>query len=399
MKGLSVRQQLISTLFIGMAGLLVFVSLTQFGAKRQALTEMNQIRAASDVRLIQLYLDLELPGSWSLSSDGLYKGGVRVTANWRLNSELRKLLAPDVSFSFLVGSPPEEIRRGFSGMIPPTFLMRFLSRGAPKVGPSLPVDFIPHLTRDGIAADLMGSDGKPVGWLSITTGGGIGANFQKDVLTSFFIELCLFTALLLFVLYIVIFRLSSPIERLIESNMAIAARNEHLQRLSRIDPLTGLLNRRGLIEIMESPEYRATNENTESIVAMLDIDDFKRVNDTYGHLCGDYVLRELGVLIKKCVRKHDLGCRWGGEEFLVVYPDIASAVTSETVERLRTAICEHDFTYEGRKIAVTVTIGITLFGSPERFTEAVDEADDALYQGKHAGKNRVVFYSQGSCNG
>ena len=154
------------------------------------------------------------------------------------------------------------------------------------------------------------------------------------------------------------------------------------------DKLTGLPNRYYMSAVLDRilereylPGYWA---------AMADIDNFKHVNDTYGHNCGDYVLRTVARLIREGAEQAEL-CRWGGEEFLMVgrvegdmHPQIAK------LERIRLKVMEHPFQFEGQKLRVTLTIGVARCGEDMSVSEWINQADQKLYQGKCSGKNKVV---------
>ena len=123
---------------------------------------------------------------------------------------------------------------------------------------------------------------------------------------------------------------------------------------------------------------------------MMDIDDFKLVNDTYGHLCGDYVLKEIAFLMHR-ENVDAVLSRWGGEEFLIVgFSDGDMQIHLARLEQLRKSIEEHDFTYEDTHLKITVTIGVAEYAPGESTDEWIGRADMNLYEGKRSGKNKVV---------
>lgn len=154
------------------------------------------------------------------------------------------------------------------------------------------------------------------------------------------------------------------------------------------DELTGLFSRHFMSEYLE----RIMNENTKSRywIAMADIDDFKKVNDTYGHNCGDYVLKTLAELIRTELH-HTEVCRWGGEEFLMVGEN-RSGMEEESsgLDRIRRIISEFGFDYEGQQLKITITIGIACYDESYTRDEWINKADECLYIGKNSGKNQVV---------
>jgi diguanylate cyclase (GGDEF)-like protein len=123
---------------------------------------------------------------------------------------------------------------------------------------------------------------------------------------------------------------------------------------------------------------------------MMDIDDFKRVNDSYGHLTGSFILKEIGRIIKYNTRQFDVSARYGGEEFITYLPDTRKHEAFHAAERLRKAIADHIFAYDDREVRVTISIGVSEF--PEdgsTLDKLVQKADDMLYKAKRDGKNRV----------
>jgi two-component system cell cycle response regulator len=159
------------------------------------------------------------------------------------------------------------------------------------------------------------------------------------------------------------------------------------------DALTGLHNRRYMESHLNSLAEQAAIRGKPLALMMLDIDFFKKINDTYGHDGGDDVLREFAVRIKKSIRGIDLACRYGGEEFVIVMPETDLHVASMVAERLRRSIAGEPFSvHKGTKrIDVTISIGLsTLERKGEPIADVLKRADVALYRAKHDGRNRVV---------
>ena len=171
---------------------------------------------------------------------------------------------------------------------------------------------------------------------------------------------------------------------------------ESAQRLSeeaKTDPLTGLLNRRYMVLILKDViELSSITEQPFSI-ALIDIDNFKRINDTYGHLVGDCVLRKLAELLKNNFRKGDYIFRYGGEEFLVVMPSTGLKEALAAVERLRRVVEKHTFVCGCKEIRTTISIGLCseVPKNPKNVYEYIMCADKKLYEAKKLGRNRVVF--------
>lgn len=126
-------------------------------------------------------------------------------------------------------------------------------------------------------------------------------------------------------------------------------------------------------------------------IALADLDDFKRINDRYGHLCGDQVLREIGHLLKSKVRKQDLVVRWGGEEFLLYLAKTPIDLALRICERIREAVQNLVILFEGQEIRITVSMGLCGVPPPKKMRDLINEADRALYRAKREGKNRVCL--------
>lgn len=165
---------------------------------------------------------------------------------------------------------------------------------------------------------------------------------------------------------------------------------KQLEILSKIDPLTELYNRRSMIEEMESEEKNC-QDNCSFTIVMGDIDFFKTVNDTYGHDCGDSVLKDISKVIKLVIRKQDSVARWGGEEFLILFKDYNADNAKELTERIRKAVSTHDFNFNNSKINITMTFGISQYTEGDTLDEVIKRADNALYEGKKAGRNTVII--------
>lgn len=165
--------------------------------------------------------------------------------------------------------------------------------------------------------------------------------------------------------------------------------NNQLTEIANYDPLTRLLNRRSMTEIMRKLFAQEQQTNEKFCLVMIDIDDFKRVNDTYGHMVGDQVLLMVSELISKSIREEDYVCRWGGEEILLLIMAEAPN-TQKTAERIRKDIQEAFVVANGDEIRVTVTMGVAQYHDEVSIRELINEADEKLYYGKNHGKNQVV---------
>ena len=165
----------------------------------------------------------------------------------------------------------------------------------------------------------------------------------------------------------------------------------HLSRQAQTDALTGLANRRGLNERIEAELARALENGTSVSFVMSDIDDFKKINDTYGHQTGDKILRAAARALDGSVRELDLTARYGGEEFAVVLPGSRLENAHLSAERMRKAVAEIEvLSPEGEAARVTMSFGVAAFPTYANADALVAAADAALYQAKRAGKNAVA---------
>ena len=161
----------------------------------------------------------------------------------------------------------------------------------------------------------------------------------------------------------------------------LETRLKQLNDIALLDSLTGLCNRFGLRDSLNQLEDRSS-----IAVLMVDLDHFKNINDTHGHDVGDLVLRETGKILRHATRGTDIPCRWGGEEMLVVLPNIDVKTAYVIAERIRSQLEQHRFDFG----TVTCTIGLSL-GSLGDFDNVRSIADSALYDGKRSGRNRVII--------
>lgn len=158
----------------------------------------------------------------------------------------------------------------------------------------------------------------------------------------------------------------------------------------RHDQLTGALNRRGLEETLDRELARAGRRRSPLCVALLDVDNFKALNDTHGHQTGDDALIHLARVIRETMRPHDTLARFGGEEFLIILPDTSRADAVAAVTRLQRELTKRFFLHKNEKLLITFSAGVTAFRDEESRNETIARADAAMYQAKKAGKNRVV---------
>ena len=176
--------------------------------------------------------------------------------------------------------------------------------------------------------------------------------------------------------------------------------HEQLREQALRDPLTGLYNRRYLEETIERELVRAARNNRPVAIVMCDLDHFKLVNDTHGHLAGDEVLRVFAALLKTHARGSDVVCRFGGEEFVMFLPDMPPAVAYQRAEKLRTELAAKRITVGAAVIQVTASFGVAAFPENGKTMDSlINAVDAAMYQAKEAGRNRIVVSSAHSADG
>lgn len=159
------------------------------------------------------------------------------------------------------------------------------------------------------------------------------------------------------------------------------------------DKLTGLYNRRHFQEMLENEMARKKRYGHELIMAMIELDHFKRVNDTHGHLAGDMVLTTVGKIIKDSVRENDVSCRYGWQEFTILMPNIGLKDARQVCDRLREKVGAHPFIYESSTFQISISIGIAEYGVHEdkRPEDFIKKTGAALNQAKEQGRNRVIL--------
>ncbi len=186
-------------------------------------------------------------------------------------------------------------------------------------------------------------------------------------------------------------KIGSAIFKFLSGNNIEQQYYEEIYTLTICDGLTQVNNKRFFLEFIEREMGRCHRYNRALSLMMIDIDHFKQINDTNGHLAGDYVLRELAAAIKPRVRKEECFARYGGEEFAYVMPESGGENTRKLAEKIRRLVEDHRFTFEGKEIKVTLSIGVAdLTGDMTEPLQFIKLADANLYKAKKTGRNRVV---------
>jgi diguanylate cyclase (GGDEF)-like protein len=171
---------------------------------------------------------------------------------------------------------------------------------------------------------------------------------------------------------------------------ALGEADNKLITMATVDALTGLLNRQAGLERAEEELSRHRRTERPLACLLLDIDRFKKVNDTYGHQAGDAVLAVFGATLRKHIRKHDMVCRYGGEEFLILLADTSLTAARATAEKIREVTAMTTINHNDQKITITTSIGLALMQPNETAGSMIARADAALYEAKNSGRNRVA---------
>jgi diguanylate cyclase (GGDEF)-like protein len=195
---------------------------------------------------------------------------------------------------------------------------------------------------------------------------------------------------------------------LLESYKKLARRTEHLAHengvmntrlveldrsldlATRIDPMTGLTNRRHIKEMVEQEYSRALRHKRTFSIILADIDNFNKINDTYGYNAGDDVLVEISRVFEGCVRNEDVCARWGGEEFLVLLPETTIDGALAVAQKIHESVAMTEFKAFKPGIRTTISIGLSEYKPDQALLECVNRAEHALQQAKKAGKNRYI---------
>jgi diguanylate cyclase (GGDEF)-like protein len=177
--------------------------------------------------------------------------------------------------------------------------------------------------------------------------------------------------------------------RIVRQAQELRATLARAQELATTDMLTGLLNRRSMVEQLESALLRAERSGRPLSVALIDIDHFKRVNDVHGHRCGDEVLRGFAALAQADLRQVDKLARWGGEEFLLLMPHVEQGQAWVALDRLRQGMAMHPMGAQG-SLSVTISAGVAQWHPGESMAVWLERADKAMYAAKQQGRNRCL---------
>ncbi len=223
----------------------------------------------------------------------------------------------------------------------------------------------------------------------------LGLKNQETI--SMFLEIMIFAiiVLFLFLCYIESLYYKKLEDKYLTEKLENDKKYKHLQLISQTDSLTKCYNRKYLLEKMTPVFQNFIDGQLSSSLMLFDIDNFKKVNDTYGHSAGDAVLTNVAQTVKNCVRKEDIVARWGGEEFIVFfkYTNINSALM--VAEKIRASVENLTVVTPEHNIKVTISIGISRFKKTDSNpNDVIERADDSMYVSKNTGKNKVTLYTK-----
>jgi diguanylate cyclase (GGDEF)-like protein len=184
-------------------------------------------------------------------------------------------------------------------------------------------------------------------------------------------------------------------EELREKNDLITRQARQLELIATRDCLTEIANRRHFLERLAEETKRFQRNSRNFALILLDIDHFKTINDSFGHECGDLILKEVARTLEKFLREQDLVARWGGEEFICLLPDTETAGARSVAEKMRRGVEEQEHCCDGRRVRVSITLGGSVYDGSASPEECIRRADEAMYEGKRQGRNRVVVAGEG----
>ncbi len=190
---------------------------------------------------------------------------------------------------------------------------------------------------------------------------------------------------------------NQELERTLDHLQRTRAERDHQETLARTDELTGLLNRRSMNLELETLARQPMSAGERLAVLLVDLDEFKKINDSHGHPCGDAVLRAIAGILRANVRAMDLPCRIGGDEFAVVFPRVTHDLAKARAEEIRRRVGAQplDLRGFGRKIRVSVSLGGAFHRPGETIAELFARADQGLYESKRQGRNRLTWVEEG----
>lgn len=189
--------------------------------------------------------------------------------------------------------------------------------------------------------------------------------------------------------------LNASLEYKVEARtVELANKNKRLEDLAHTDTLTGLANRRAFDDLVSKELTRAKRSGLSMVIGMVDLDHFKSVNDRFGHSVGDLVLQEVATILKESLRNADIVCRWGGEEFCILFPETTAEEAFKVSDRIRQIIAKHPLSTGTETISITTSIGLQIWQPDKDIKNTFQAADKALYHSKITGRNNVTGFWQ-----
>lgn len=282
-------------------------------------------------------------------------------------------------------------KAGYSAPMAGSSLQQVIETGQPRILNDLEAYLAEHPTssstkliiEEGMLSSLtcpLIAQGKPVGFLFFSS---VEKNTYKDIHQDIFLQIAGQISILI--------EKSQLYQQLYELNQKLLLTQRELEHLATHDALTEIYNRRAIIELLEAQFARSKRHNQTLCIVMLDVDHFKQINDTYGHLAGDTALKTVATRMKECLREYDYIGRYGGEEFLVVLGDGGYETSLKTAERLNLAVQSEAVAYGGKLLPVTISAGVAVVENIAELSldQIINAADQELYKAKSNGRNRV----------
>ncbi len=284
-----------------------------------------------------------------------------------------------------------KLKSGYMAQMAGSSLQQILETGQPRILNDLETYLAEHpdsastrlIVEEGMRSSLtcpLIAQGKPVGFLFFTS---MERNTYQNIHQDIFLQTAGQVSILI--------EKSKLYQQLYEFNQKLLLAQHALEHQATHDALTKVYNRGAITELLEGQMARAKRHNQPFGIVMLDVDHFKQVNDTYGHLAGDAVLRTLAAKMKECLREYDYIGRYGGEEFLIVLGDADYETAVRTAERLKLAVSDETVAFGDKLLAITISAGVVVAenNTELNLNQIISAADHQLYSAKSNGRNRV----------
>jgi diguanylate cyclase (GGDEF)-like protein len=375
-------------LLLSLTGIVTGISMAVI--VRNGIEQSAVYKVQSDLALTMKYLDAKFPGPWRDDLGNLYKGQTAISGNSAIVDELGQLTGNTVTFFLGKTRVNTNIfmdgKRAVGTSAAENIARSVLIGGNTYIGEAK----ILGQKFQSAYLPLRDENKRIIGMLYM---GAPDIFLSKTIHEMFrnFILIFISTLAAVFVSSLLIsYFFSAPIEELKKKNEELEKAYSIMETLATTDFLTKLHNRRSFLQKIEHELYRYERSSSVFSVIMADLDNFKAVNDTWGHDTGDYILKEVSVILTSNIRKHDIAARWGGEEFIILLYETGITEAAAVAEKIRQKIEEYPFEFKNQKIKLTCTFGAAEFRPELGIDGLTKEADIALYRGKKSGKNCVV---------